>query len=92
MAAGRTDQPARRIRLQPALVFAAVPDAVFGAQHPAASLAVQHRKVSDRQPERSRQHPARASLFNEDLEADLSFGKRIDCHAESIARGGLWIQ
>ena len=43
MAAGRADQAPRRVRLQPPLIFSAVPDAVFGPEHPAASFTVEDR-------------------------------------------------
>ena len=78
--------------MEPPLVFAAIPDAIFGSEHPPPSLAVEHRKVSDRQPERSRQQAARAPLCDQKLVADLGFGEGIDCHAESIACDGGRIQ
>ena len=52
--ARRADQSPRRIRLQPPLVLPSVPDAVLGSEHPAATFAVQHGKVSHREPERAR--------------------------------------
>src|SRR5450759_506179 len=90
VAAGRADEAPRRIRLEPALIFSTVPDAVFRSQHPAAPLAVEHGKVSDRQPVRAGWQPARAPLADEKLVAGLGLGERIDCHAESIARSGRW--
>ncbi len=86
VAAGRADEAARRIRLQPALIFAAVPDAVLRSENPAAPLAVEDGKVPDRHPERSGQDAPGVPLFDERSIADLGFGERIDCHAESIAR------
>ena len=53
MAARGADQAARRVGLQPALVFTAVPDAIFGPEHPAPALAVEDRKIADGEPERS---------------------------------------
>src|SRR6266850_8244307 len=53
MTARRADQAPRRVRLQPPLVLAAIPDAVFRAEHPASTLAVQDRQITHREPERS---------------------------------------
>ena len=87
VAARRTHEAARRVCLQPPLVLAAVPDAVFRPEHPTPALAVEHGQVSDREPERARRHAAFAPLVHKDLVADLGIGEGIDCHAESIARG-----
>jgi hypothetical protein len=88
--ARRTDEAPRRIRLQPSLVFSAVPDAVFRSQHPAASFAVEHGQVTHREPERAWRQAARPALIDQELVADLSFREWIDCHAQSIARGAGW--
>ena len=86
MAARRADKAARWISLQPALIFAAVPDAVLRSENPAAPLAVEDGQVPDRHPERSGKQATGISLFDKRSVAHLGFGERIDCHAESIAR------
>lgn len=86
VAAGWADQAARRIRLQPALVLAAVPDAIFRPEHPAPPLAVEHGQVSDGEPERARGQAAFAPFVDEHLVANLRVCEWIDCHGESIAR------
>ena len=86
MAAGRAHKAARRVRLQPTLILSPVPDSVFGPKHPAAPFAVEHREVSDRQPECTREQVASSAFFRQVLVADFSFSERIDSHAESIAR------
>jgi hypothetical protein len=86
VAARRADQPARRVCLQPSLILAAVPDAVFRPEHPAPSFAVEHGQVSDGEPERARGQAAFAPLIDKVLVADLGVGEGIDCHAQSIAR------
>jgi hypothetical protein len=88
MAARGADQAARRVRLQPAFVLTAVPDAVFRPEHPAPAFAVEDRKIADREPEGSRWEGAGAPFLDEELVPDLSFREWIDCHAESIARRG----
>jgi hypothetical protein len=75
----------RRVRLQPALALAAIPDAIFGAEHPAPSLSIEDREVAHREPERARMKLAAAALFDEHLVAILGVGKRIYSHAQSIA-------
>ena len=89
MAARRADEAARRVSLQPSFILAAVPDAVFRSDHPASPFAVENGQVSNREPECSRQQAAGAPFVEEELVPDLGLGKRIDCHAESIARGGI---
>ena len=54
MSARRADEAARRVGLQPALVFTPVPDAVFGPEHPTPALAVKDREIPYGEPERSR--------------------------------------
>src|SRR5437899_6723344 len=62
MAAVRADEPARGISLQPPFMLAAVPDSVLRSQHPAVALAVQHREIANREPERTRLQIAGAPL------------------------------
>jgi hypothetical protein len=83
--AGWTHQTTRRVGLQPALAFAAVPDAILGAEHPTPPLAIKDRQVSYRQPERSGLQTAGAALLDEGAIAELGISERIDCHVESIA-------
>jgi len=83
----RTDQPSRRIGLQPPFVLAPVPDPVLRTKHPSPSFAVQHREVAHRDAERSSQQVADAPFLDQELKADLCFGKRIDSHAESMQVG-----
>jgi hypothetical protein len=90
VSARRADQASRRVRLQPPLVLAPVPDPVLGSQHPPASFAVQNGQVTHGEPECPRLKAARAPLVDEELVADLGFGERIDCHAQSIARAEGW--
>ncbi len=85
MAARGTHEPARRVRLQPALSLAAVPDAIFRAEHPSASLAVEDREVAHRDPECPRLQAAVAALLDQDAIAGLGIPERIDSHAFSIA-------
>ncbi len=65
MPARGAHEAAGRIGLQPPLVLAPVPDAVLGPQHPPVPLAVEHREVAHRKPERARRHAARAALIHE---------------------------
>src|SRR6202035_4725321 len=58
------------------------------SKHPAPPFAVQHREVSNREPERSGLQPAGTALIDQELVAYLRLGEWIDCHAQSIARGG----
>ena len=89
MPAVSADEPARRISLQPPLMLAAVPDSVFGSQHPAMSLAVEHSEIAHREPERSRLQIARASVRDQRSISRLGFGEWIDRHRDSIARDGM---
>ena len=88
MPARCADKASRRVRLQPALAFSAVPDAVLGTEHPAPPLAVEHSEVADREPKGSRLHAAVAALVDQQAIARLGVSKGIDSHPESIA---LWI-
>ncbi len=85
MAARRADQAPRRIGLQPTLPLSPVPDAVLGAHHPAASLAVQDRQVAHRDAEGPCLEGADAALLDQVAVMQLRFGEWIDSHAESIA-------
>src|SRR5438094_8177378 len=53
MAAGRAHQPPRRIGCEPSLVLAAIPDSIFGPEHPSVPFAVEHREVAHREPKRA---------------------------------------
>ena len=83
----RTHQPSRRIGLQPPFVLAPVPDSVLRPKRPSPSFAVQHREVAHRDAERSSLQVADAPFLDQELVADLRFGKRIDSHAESMPVG-----
>ena len=80
MTAGWTDEPARRIRLQPSLVLAPVPDSVLGPEHPAPALAVQDRQVAHRNAKRPRLQVADPAFFDQEFVADFCFGEWIDGH------------
>ena len=80
MAARRTDEPARRVSLQPSLVLAPVPDPILGSEHPSPSLAVQDRQVADRDAKRAWLQVADTALLDEEFETNLSFRERIDGH------------
>ena len=75
-----TDEPARRIRLEPSLVLAPVPDSVFGPERPSPALAVEHGKVAHGDAKRACLQVADAAFFNEELVTDLCFGEWIDGH------------
>jgi hypothetical protein len=85
MAARGADKPARRIRLQPALTFAPVPDPILRTEHPAPAFAVEHREVSHRKPKRARLQRSGAALFDQQSIPRLSFGKWVDGHSEKVA-------
>jgi hypothetical protein len=87
MSARRTDEPPRWVGLQPAFTLAAVPDSVFGAEHPAPPLAVEDRKVAHSDPERPRLEGSHPPLLDQVSVTQLGFGERIDSHPESIAPG-----
>jgi hypothetical protein len=80
MPARGTDQPARWVRLQPPLVLAAVPDPILGPEHPSASLAVEHREISNCDAECSRLQVSNAPFLHEGLVANLCFGEWINRH------------
>ena len=81
MTARWTHQPARRVGLQPAFVFSPVPDAILRSQHPAPSLAVEHREVADRDSKGARLKISRSPLFHQELVPNLCIGEWIDSHA-----------
>ncbi len=85
MAARGAHEPARRVRLQPSLSLAPIPDPIFRTEHPAATLAVEHRKVAHRKPKRARLQRSGAALFDQQSIPRLSFRKWIDGHAEKVA-------
>ena len=89
MPARRAHQPPRRIRREPPLVLAPIPDAVLGPQHPAVPLAVEHRKVADRKPERPRLERPASTLGDQGLVAGLCFGEGIDGHVETVSPGDV---
>lgn len=85
MAARRADEASRRVGLKPALALSPVPDAILGTKHPAPPLAVEDRKVADREPEGSGLEAAVAALVDQQPVARLGVSERIDSHWESIA-------
>ena len=85
MPARPTHEPPRRICLQPALVLAPVPNPVLGSQHPSPPLAVENRKVADRNPKRTRLQIACAALVGEEFVFVLCVGKWIDSHRADYA-------
>jgi hypothetical protein len=91
MPARRADQPPRRIRREPPLVLAPVPDPILGSKHPPMSLAVQHSEVAHGEPERPRLQGAVAALGDKSLVVKLGLGEGIDSHRPKVspaARGG----
>src|SRR5713101_9596973 len=86
MAARCAHEASRWVCLQPPLALAPVPDAVLGSEHPSPPFAVEDRKVADREPEGSGLKAAVATLVDQQAIAGLGVCKRIDSHAESIAR------
>ena len=89
MAARRADEAARWVCLQPALALSPVPDAILWAEHPSPPLAVQDRKVTDREPEGSSLKAAVATLVDQQAIPGLGISERIHGHRESIARS--WV-
>ena len=85
MTARCAHEPARRVRLQPALALAPVPDPILRAEHPSPSLSVEHSEVTHRKSERSGLEPAVAALLDQVAISGLGVRKWIDRHAESIA-------
>ena len=84
MPARRTDEPSRRIRLQPSLVLAPVPDAVLRSEHPSPAFVIEHREVADGDAKRTRLQISGAPLVDQELVSDLCFGEWIDRHRESM--------
>jgi hypothetical protein len=76
----RTDEAAWRIRLEPSLVLAAVPDTVLGPEHPPPALAVEHSKIAHRDAKRTWLQVADAALLDQELVTDLCFSEWIDGH------------
>jgi hypothetical protein len=85
MAARCANQAPRRVCLQPAFALTAVPDAVFGTEHPTTPFAVQDREVAHREPKGSGLQATVATLVDQQAITSLGVGKRIDSHAQSIA-------
>ena len=86
MSARSANEPARRIRLQPSLTFSSVPDAVFRTEHPTPAFAVEDREVAHSESERPGWKAAVTALLDQQLVTTLRIRKRIDGHAQSIAR------
>jgi hypothetical protein len=85
MAARCANQAARRVRLQPTLALAAIPDAILWPEHPAAALAVQDCEVSHGETKGSGLQAAVATLVDQQPVSGLGVRKWIDSHPESIA-------
>jgi hypothetical protein len=85
MTARCAHEPARRVRLQPALALSPIPDPILRAEHPSPALAVENRKVTYGKSERSGLEPAVAALLDQHAIAGLGIREWIDGHAESIA-------
>lgn len=87
MPARTADEAARRIRLQPPLVLAAVPDPILGAEHPAPPFAVQNGEVAHGDTEGAGLERAGAPLLDQVAVPGLGFCERIDRHVGIIANG-----
>ena len=87
MPAAGAHEPSRRIRRQPPLVLAPVPDSVLRTEHPAVALAVQNREVSDRQSERAWGQSAGATLLDQRAIPGLRLGKGIHSHGLTVSGG-----
>src|SRR6266852_5819780 len=85
MSARCAHEPARRVRLQPALALAPIPDPILRTEHPSSALAVENRKVTYGKPERSGLEPPVAALLDQHAITGLGVREWIDGHAESIA-------
>ena len=85
MSARSTHEPARWVRLEPALPLSPIPDPVLRAEHPSPALAVENGKVTHRKSERSGLDAAVAALFNEHSIAGLGIRKGVDRHAKSMS-------
>src|SRR5438445_12175979 len=79
-----THEPPRRIRLQPPLVLAPVPDSVLRPQHPSPSFAVQHREVAHRDAARTSLQDSVAPFLDPELVVGVCHGKWSDSHAERM--------
>jgi len=88
VAARRANETSWWIGLQPPLALAPVPDAVLGAHHPAASLAIENCQVAHRDAEGPRLQGSDAALLDQVPITELGFGEWIDSHPQSIARDG----
>ena len=91
MSARWTDQPARRICLEPSFVFPPVPDSVLGSERPSTTFAVEDSEVAHRYAERARLQISHATLLNKELVAALGVSKRVDSHGQSMPVGLLGI-
>jgi len=78
--ARRTYESARRVRLQPSLVLAPVPDAILRSKHPSPALAVEDREIAHRDAKRTRLQVADAPFLDQELVTDLCFSEWIDGH------------
>jgi hypothetical protein len=85
MAARGAHEPAGRIRLQPALTLAPVPDPILWAKHPATAFTVEHREVANSKTERASLQRSIAPLFDQESIPSLGVCKWIDGHAEKVA-------
>lgn len=85
MTARGAHEPARRVRLQPPLSLAPVPDPILRTEHPAPTFAIEHREIAHRKPKRARLQRSGAALFDQHSIPRLSFRKRIDGHSEKVA-------
>jgi len=65
VAARCANEAARWVCLQPPLALATIPNAVFGAEHPSPTLAVEDCEVAHGEPERTGLKPAGAALFDQ---------------------------
>lgn len=74
--------------MQPALVFAPVPDPIFWAQHPPAPFAIEYRKIAHCDAERARLKVSGFALVNQVPVANLSFGEWIDRHGVRVCSAG----
>src|SRR5216683_3148184 len=90
MAARGAHEPARWIRLQPALPLAAIPDAVLRAEHPSTPFAIEDGQIAHREPERASLKTAVATLVDQLAIVRLGVRERIDCHAQSLGSPITW--
>jgi hypothetical protein len=85
MSARCAHEPARRVRLQPALALSPVPDPILWAEHPSPALAVENSKVTHGKSEGSGLEPPVAALLDQDAIAGLCIRKGVDRHAKSMS-------